>query len=209
MTDFDVGAIVPSTRDLFQVISTRRKNLALLAVVSGEQPADEAARLGDTNVSAFAFAEPGEAMQLGARASKTMPTLCLAAVRDKNDCLRARYFGADGVCIDALLPLEEWDALAKSARMTRMLPLALATDAAGVQGAIKAGARVLLVRASSADEVIALVAGVPRSMTVVGEVTSGDADAIRKLAKQVDAAIVPASVHGASGFAELVAEVDP
>ena len=209
MSDIDVGSIVPSTRDLLQVIATRRKGMALLALLGDRDPAENAARLHDLNISAFAFTEPGPAMQLAARATKTVPSLCLAPAGDRDALLRARYFGADGICVDATLPLDAWDKLAKGARMTRMLPLALASDAAGVEAAVKAGARALLVRASSADEVIALAAVVPKTMTVVGEVVSASAAALRSLHGHVDAALVPASVHTEAGFAELVVDLDP
>jgi indole-3-glycerol phosphate synthase len=209
MTQVDVGSIVPSTRDLLQVLSTRRKSTALVALLDADRAAEEAARLHELNVSAFALAEPGPAMSLCARATKTVPTLCLASAADREDFLRARFFGADGVCIDASLPLDEWDRRAKSARMTRMLPLALALDAAGVEGAIKAGAKALLVRAASAEELLALLGNVPRSMTLVAEITGADAAGLRKLKGLVDAALVPASVHTSAEMADLVAELDP
>lgn len=209
MQEVDVGAIVPSTRDLLQVIGTRRKSLALLGVIEGARPAEEAARLSDLNVSAFASVEPGVAMSLAARATRTVPTLCLGAAGDRAAFLAARQHGSDGVCIDALLPLADWDRHAKTARAMRMLPVALAHDAAGVDAAVKAGARALLIRAASAAAVAELAAGAPRSMTVVGLVEDADADAIRALLGKVDAAVVPAAVHTSASFADLVAEVDP
>jgi len=91
----------------------------------------------------------------------------------------------------------------------RMLPAALASDAAGVDGAIKAGARALVIKAESAAQAVELAGKAPRSMIVIGWVEGGDADAVRALAGKVDAAVVPAAVHAAKGFAELVTEVDP
>jgi hypothetical protein len=209
MHDVDVATIVPSTRDLLQVIGTRRRNLALLGLIGAERPAEEAARLADLNVSAFACFEPGPAMALAARATKTVPTLCLGSAGERAHSLAARQHGADGVCIDALLPLDDWDRLAKTARTMRMLPLALASDAAGVEGAVKAGARAVLIRASSAEIVVDLAGRAPKGLTLVGLVDNADADAIRALAGKVDAAVVPPSVHAAKAFADLVAEVDP
>jgi indole-3-glycerol phosphate synthase len=209
MAAIDVGAIVPSTRDLLQVVSTRRRSLALLAEIGSSQPDAEAARLHDINASAFAFAEPGEAMQLGARSTKTVPSLCLKPVTDRNGCLEARYYGADGVCIDALMPQDDWDQLAKIARTMRMAPLALASSAEGADAAVKAGARALLLRCGSAAEVIELAGKVPRTLVLVGEVSGADAAALRELSGHVDAAIAPASVHTAKGFAQLVTELDP
>src|SRR5438552_712637 len=116
MTDIDVGSIVPSTRDLLQVLATRRKNLALLGLLGPSAPADEAARLHELNVSAFAFLEPGPAMLAAARATRTVPSLCVASCEAREAFLAARHFGADGVCIDASLPLDDWDRLATVAR---------------------------------------------------------------------------------------------
>ncbi|AUX46021.1 hypothetical protein SOCE26_075240 [Sorangium cellulosum] len=209
MPDFNAGSIVPSTRDLLQVLSTRRKNMALVGLVGSETPEEDAARLNELNISALAFAEAGLAMQVAARATKTVPSLCLARVGDRDGALSARYYGADGVCIDATLPLDDWDRLAKGARTMRMLPLALAEGQDGAEAAVKAGARAVLVRGASAEVVIATVASLPRTLTVVAEVLSADADALRRLVGHVDAAIVPPAVHTAKDFPALVAEVDP
>ncbi|MEP7119506.1 MAG: hypothetical protein ABJE95_01295 [Byssovorax sp.] len=209
MVQVDAGSIVPSTRDLLQVLATKRRSMALVGVIGSESPAEEAARLHDLNVSALASAEAGPAMALAARATKTVPMLLLPAAGDRDAFLAARYFGADGVCIDAALALEEWDKLAKNARMTRMLPLALATDDASIDAAVKSGARAILVRAASADAAIALAAKAPRTITLVAEIAGGDGDALRALRGHVDAAVVPASIHRAAGFAALVAELDP
>ncbi|WP_437709497.1 hypothetical protein WMF45_34010 [Sorangium sp. So ce448] len=209
MQDFDAGSIVPSTRDLLQVISTRRKNMALVGLVGSEAPAEDAARLHELNISALAFAEAGPAMQGAARATRTVPSLCLSRVSDRDGALAARYHGADGVCIDATLPLDDWDRLAKGARTMRMLPLALAESKEGAEAAAKVGARAVLLRCASADAVIEAVASLPRALIVVAEVLSADADALRRLVGHVDAAIVPPGVHKSAQFPALVAEVDP
>lgn len=219
MSDFDVAQIVPSTRDLLQVLSTRRRNLALLGELGPERPSEEAARLDESNISALAFAEAGAAMTAGARATKTVPSLCLAAVATREDCQRARFHGADGVCIEASLPPAEWDGLAKVARGMRMLPLALARTEAEVEAAMKAGARAVVLRASTSAEVLALAQKAPRGVTLVADVaaqegaaragSAADADALRALAGKVDSAVVPPAVHASDGFADLVAEVDP
>ncbi len=211
MQDVDVGTIVPSTRDLLQAITTRRRNLALIGVIDvrGEGAASEAARLAELNVSAFATLAPALELAIVSRATKTVPSLCLAAAGDREALLAARQCGADGVAIDAAMALDAWDRLAKIARTMRMLPLALATDASGLAAAVKAGARAILLRAPSADAVLALAAAAPRGVTLVGHVEEADAGAVRALAGKVDAAVVPPSVHAAPSFAELVAEVDP
>lgn len=209
MPDFDAGSIVPSTRDLLQVISTRRKNMALVGLVGSESPAEDALRLHELNISALAFAEAGPAMQEAARATRTVPSLCLSRVGDRDGALAARYHGADGVCIDALLPLDDWDRLAKGARTMRMLPLALVEGPEGAEAVAKVGARAVLVRGASAEAVIASVASLPKTLTVVAEVLSADADALRRLVGHVDAVIVPPSVHTSAQLPALVAEVDP
>lgn len=209
MSDFDVGAIVPSTRDLLQVLATRKKSLALVGLVGGSAAGEHAARLSDQNVSAFSAIEAGPAMQAAARATKTVPMLLLTPVKERDDFLRARFFGADGVVIDAKLAPDEWDRLAKTARTTRMAPLALATDDEGVKGAVAAGAKALVVRASSADEALRLAGLAPRAMTVLAFVDGADDAAIRALAKNVDAAVVHEGLHASSAFDALVAEVDP
>lgn len=209
MLEFDAGSIVPSTRDLLQVIATKKKSLALIAAVGPDHPAEDAVRLHDLNVSALAFAEPGPAMRLGATATKTVPSLCLLPVQDRDACLRARYHGADGVCVDAALPLDEWDKLAKHARSTRMLPLALVADVAGAEAAVKAGARAVLIRAASSEAVLEIAKTLPRALTVVAEIADADAAALRALLGGVDAAVVPPTLHTAPGFADLILEVDP
>jgi indole-3-glycerol phosphate synthase len=212
MQEVDVGTIVPSTRDLLQAITTRRRNLALIGLIAADASASEALRLADLNVSAFAAAAPGPLLAQAAGATKTVPSLCLDAAGDRQAVLAARQHGADGVVVDARLPLDEWDRLAKIARSMRMLAVALAVDAASVEAAAKAGARAILLRAGTADAVLELAAKAPRGVTLVGHVeTEGPdaADAVRALAGKVDAAVVSPAVHATAGFAELVAEVDP
>lgn len=209
MASIDVGAIVPSTRDFLQAISTRRRNLALLALLGTDGGTDSAARLAELNVSAFAFAEPGQAMQLAARTIKTVPSLCMLPVCDRDGCLHARYFGADAVCIDALFPADEWDRLAKTARTMRMVPVAVAADQAGAAAAVKAGARAVLLRSAEPEVIVAAARTVPRTATVVAEVVGADLDALRAVRGHVDAALVPAGIHCAADFADFVADVDP
>lgn len=183
--------------------------MALIALVEPDAAAEDAVRLHELNISALAFAEAGPAMQAAARATKTVPSLCLAAVGDREGALEARFHGADGVCVDALLPLEDWDRVAKGARTMRMLSLALASGEEGAAAAVKAGARAILLRGASAEEILAITGKIPRSMTVVAEVVGADGAALRALVGHVDAAIVPHSVHAGTGFEALVAEVDP
>jgi hypothetical protein len=211
MQDVDAGTIVPSTRDLLRVLDTKRRNLALVGLLdgAGAGPAEEAARLTELNVSAFAVIEPGPALALAARGTKTVPSIVLGAAAGREALLATRQHGGDGACIDARLPLAEWDRLAQVARSMRMAPLALASDAAGFEAALKTGAKGIVIAAASAAAVIELAAMGPRSVILVGFVEGADADAVRALAGKVNAAVVPPSVHMARDFADLVAEVDP
>src|SRR5262249_28915769 len=152
------------------------------------------------NVSAFAFAEPGTVMHAAATATKTVPALCLAPARDRDACLSARFYGADGVCVDIAQPPDEWDRLAKTVRTMRILPLARPKDGAGAEAAVKAGARAILVRASGAADVLAISRTLPRSMTILADVAGHDRDALRGLLGEVDAVIVPPSIHATPGF---------
>lgn len=218
MPDFDVREIVPSTRDLLQVLSTRRRNLALVGELLSPQAAD-ALRLHDANVSAFAFSETGHGMKRAAEATKTVPSLSLGAVASREDCQVARFYGADGVCIQTGLSATDWDALAKVARGMRMLPLALARTEADLEAAMKAGARAIVIAAPTAAEVLALAQKAPKSTTLVADLayyegllrarSVADADGLRALVGKVDSAVVPPSVHSEAGFADLVQEVDP
>ena len=210
MQEVDVGTIVPSTRDLLRVLDTKRRNLALVGLLgAGAPPDQEAARLDALNVSAFAFVEPGPQMALAARATKTIPSLVLGAAPDREALLATRRYGGDGACVDARLPLADWDRLAQVTRGMRMVPLALASDAAGFEAALKTGAKGIVLAAPTAAEVIELAAQGPRNVILVGFVAGADADAVRALAGKVNAAVVPPSVHAAPDFADLVAEVDP
>ena len=87
--------------------------------------------------------------------------------------------------------------------------LALASSPEGALAGANAGAKALLLRAATAAEVIAMAKAVPRSVILVAEVAGADADVLRQLAGQVDAAIAPSSLCSEKGFASLVAELDP
>lgn len=207
MTGIDVSAIVPSTRDLLQALATRRATLGLVAVVQegAGSPDAEARRLDEAGVRALAFDAPGPPMRLAAAATRSLPCLSLRPVTSRDDGLEARSYGADGACIAAI---EAWAELAATVRATRMSPLALAADAAARDAALHAGAKALVLRASSWDEAIALAAPVPRSIVTVAWLADPSLDALRALAGHVDAAVVPAAVHAAPRFADVVAELD-
>ena len=210
----DVGRITPATRDLLQALNTRKKTLALLPLLDDERPEDEAARLDDIGVAAFAFATASEVMQRAARSTKSVPALCLPPLREGQACLVARWHGADGVCIDGALPAEEWTKIAADARSTRMAVLATVRDAVQAASAVAAGARGLLLPSSGGDAasvlaaVDAVLGAVPRATLLVAHVAGADAALLRALRGRVDAAVAPPIVHRAAGFAELQAELE-
>lgn len=203
----DKGAIVPSTRDLFQAISTRRKSLALIAELDPDRAAEDAARLDEVGVAAFAMAAPGPAMSLAARATRTVPMLLLEPVTGTQECQVARYYGADGVAVGA--GDVEIKSIADTARSMRMQAFPLANDAEDAARVVsEVRARVLILRARSAAEIVAFARATP-GVTIVAAPKTADAAALRELVGHVDAALVPSSVHAAPGFAELAAELSP
>jgi hypothetical protein len=220
----DVGTITPATRDLLQALSTRKKSLALAALLDDEQrPEDEAARLDEIGAPAFAFAVAAESMQRAARSTKSVPALCLAPLRERQACLEARWFGADGVCIDGALSADAWASLAGDARSTRMMALGFARDAVEATRAVAAGARGLLVAPSPSapaagatgqgwagvlQVVDSVLAAVSRGTLVVVHVEGADAELLRALRGRADAAVVPAAVHRGDAFAGLLAELE-
>jgi hypothetical protein len=203
----DAGAIVPSSRDLFQAISTRRKSLALIAELDPEKAAEDAARLDELGVAAFAMVEPGPSMALAARATRSMPMLLLQPVTGTKECQIARYYGADGVVIGAADV--ELKSTADTARSMRMQAFPLAEDVASAARVVaEIRARALIVRAPSAADIVAFAQGT-RGVTIVAAPAFADAGALRELFGHVDAAILPPSTYNAGGFAELAAELSP
>jgi indole-3-glycerol phosphate synthase len=207
MANVETGSIVPSTRDLFQAISTRRKSLALIAELDAERAAEDAVRLDDLGVAAFAMSEPGPAMALAARATKSVPMLLLQPVTGTQACQIARHFGADGVAIDA--GDVEIKSTADTARSMRMQAFPLAINVAAAARVIaEIRARVLIVKAPSAAEIVAFARATP-GVTIIAAPAVADASALRELVGHVDAALIPSSVHAAPGFAELAQELSP
>jgi indole-3-glycerol phosphate synthase len=199
-TPFDVGSIVPSTRDLGGALALRRKSLALVPRLAA---AADAERLVAAEVRAFALALPDETLRDAARATNDVPCLCLAPMVSVEDCQRARFYGADGVCI----PVAAWDALHKTAHSMRMTALALATGSEAVDAAIAAGIRVLVVRMPRLDQALAAAAAAPAGTVLVVD-AEGEVDELRAAAGKADALIVGPRVHEAPGFADLCRDLD-
>lgn len=205
--DFDPSLIVPSTRDLLQVIATRRRSLSVVALIDGDDPAAEARRLAELDVSAFAVFDAGPAAAAIATATKTVPTLSLHAVSDRAEALRARFFGCDGACID-VEPGARWDEVAPLVRMTRMLPVARAASLEAASSPAALGARAVLIDGELAM-VTEAASRLPKNVAVIAVPTAVDVAALRALVGVVDAVVVPPSIHQTKGFFDLVHELDP
>ena len=95
MSDFDVSRIVPSTRDLLAAIHTRRKGLALVPHIDGddeEAVAAEVARLDGLDVRAFALSQAGVLARAAATSTNSTPSLCLAEATSAEDCQRCLLY---------------------------------------------------------------------------------------------------------------------
>ena len=207
MSDFDVSRIVPSTRDLLGAIHTRRKGLALVPHVEGddeEAVAHEVARLDGLDVRAFALSDAGPLARAAATSTDATPSLCLAEATSAEDCQRARFYGADGVGVR----FGEEPPLEKMAQSMRMMALGHATSIDDARAAVDAGARAVLF-VGSVDDALAVGETIGPPVLVVAHVVPGvDRDSLRKLDGIVDAAVVPATLHRADDFEALLEELD-
>lgn len=205
MTDIRAGTIVPSTRDLLQALSRRRKALALVPLLLPERAAEDAAHLDAANAPAFAMEAPGPAMVAAARATRSIPMLSLALAEAADDALFARQHGADGACA----PLAAWADVSAAIKSTRMAPLALVTSIDACKQAVAAGAKGIVIRAGSVREAASIAAAAPRGPAIVVWADDLDETSARALVGVADAAIVPASLYASTSFASLIEEVDP
>jgi hypothetical protein len=200
----DISSLVPSTRDLLQAIGTRRKRLALVPLVDGE---DDARKLAAAGVAAFAVAAPGEVMRAVSAAVGSNPVLSLAPIAGDDDAFAARASGADAV----IIPLDApggWDAAAAAGRSTHMAALALVTDDESAELAAKSRARAAVIRVSAASDVAPLIKKLG-SMCVLAQVPAADEKALRALRGVVDAAIVESDLYLSTSFDSLREELDP
>ncbi len=201
MSSFDPARIVPSTRDLHAALGTRRRSLALVPLVTD---ASELARLEDL-VASFAVAAAGPLATAVATATRDVPLLCLAPCRTPLDCQRARYFGADGVCL-APASAAEWTALAQAARSMRMMPLCLASDPDSAAFAEQLGARALLIRGDADGIAVSERIGKQLVLAIDWSARAVAAADLAQLVSRADAVIVPQSFHSAENFAELAGQ---
>lgn len=204
--DFAPERIVPSTRDLLRVLTTKRKSLALVALLDEADAEAEARRLDALDVAAFACLETGPAMASAAAATRSPALLALALATERDACLRSRFFGADGVC---LAPDAAWSELADAVKATRMVAVARVSTLAEAQQAAELGARVVVLAADGPALVADVARALPRNVTLVAWLAAPTAEALRVLLGVADAAIVPAALHRAADFADLLRELDP
>ena len=207
MSDFDVSQIVPSMRDLSNAIATRRMSLALVPLVNGDDVAHEVGRLDQLGVGAIAIAEVGEDLRTVARSTLETPTLSLSAATTPEDCQRARFYGADGVCIEAGDD-HAWTTLSQTVRSMRMMPLCIVRSADALSQAEAWGVRAVLIHTADAAAALKSAANASRTTVVVVAIADASGNDLRALQGHVDAAVVPPSLHRAEGFASLLAELD-
>ncbi len=205
---FNVGTLVPSTRDLLQAIRTQRAALALVPLLGVEEAGREALRSTEMGVTALAMAEPGAAMAEASAATR-VPILCLRLVQTKEDYLAARAFGADAVVLDPSLDDMARAELAKGVRSTRMMALEVARDAAAAKRASAAGARALVLQLAEPAQVRSIVKDVSPGVVLVAWLERAAEADVRALFGVVDAAIVGVDVYGVTGFERLVSELNP
>lgn len=196
--DFDVSRIVPSTRDLFGAIATRRGGLALVPECDG---AEGAQRLDALDVRALAHLAGGSAMRQAVTATASLPMICVAPLDDVVACQRARFDGADGVC------LRDFDALAKTAQSMRMMAFAWAADPDVAATWVAKGARAVVLHAPF-DVVRQAADRIPAPTLLVAHLTDPSEEHLRGLSGTVDAAIVPRDIHASIGFEALLDALD-
>jgi DNA-binding NarL/FixJ family response regulator len=209
VSEFDVARIVPAMRDLFGALATRRQSLALIPALDsadGGSISREASRLDGIDVRAFARSAADGGMLELARSTSAIPTLCTASMQASEDCQRARFFGADGVVIQAQ-DATHFEHLRKTAQSMRMMAIAEVTDAETATRLIEAGTRALFLRAESFEQLDALVEQAQGAAVLIAE-GARTADELRALSGRVDAAIVPAAIHTGASFKDLQGQLD-
>lgn len=213
MSEFSVSRIVPSTRDLFDALSTRRKSLALIPRIEGntsEEVRQHAQRLDGFDVRAFARSAADVITQDLARSTSTIPTLCTSEITNAEDCQRARFFGADGIVIRAD-GNANWQTLSKTAQSMRMMVVGLVTNEETATLLQKIGARAMLLRASSSAELLRLADTAKGASLLLADLLPdglGDEEDLRALLGKVDAALVRETFHAGRSFECLQDELD-
>jgi virulence-associated protein VagC len=201
----DIASIVPSVRDFLQAISTQRKRLALVPLV---ERVDEARALGEAGVTAFAMLAPSDGMRAVSATVGSVPVLSLAPVATETEALTARAAGADAVIVPIGADAQNWDAVAKQVRTTRMAALARVTDRASAELCAKTAAKGVFLPVSAIGEVSAVMP-LLGSLRVIVQLPSADETTLRALRGVVDAVIVESDLYLSTSFESLRDELDP
>ena len=213
MSEFSISRIVPSTRALFDALSTRRKSLALIPRIesnTSDEVRRHARRLDNIDVRAFARSGADTATQDLARSTSSIPTLCTNEATSAEDCQRARFFGADGIVIRTESS-SDWQALSKTAQSMRMMAVGVVSSDETAALLLDRGARAILLRASSSAELLHLADATKGAALLIAHLVPdglGDEEDLRALLGKVDAALVPETLHAGSGFEDLQDKLD-
>jgi hypothetical protein len=192
LAGIDVRSMAPATKDLLQILSTRRKALAVVAEVPTDRP-EEAARVAAVDLSAIGF--DGDERGLAIAARQKPPALFLAPCFTREQVWAARLAGASAVVVSASASPEERSAVEDAARRTHMLPVFEAEDDADA-GAV----RVVLVRDP------ALLPRFPTPSVAIAAAST--ADEARSLRGRADAVLLAPEVSLETDFESLVAELE-
>ncbi len=208
--DFNVGRIVPSTRDLLAGLGMRRRSLALVPFIessAGDGGLGDIERLRDT-VRAFASDASGAVLRGIALATSDVPVLLTTACRTAEDCQRGRYDGADGVCIDPTSSAN-FPELLRVAHSMRMLPIVLATGATPFPPSTEREARAFVID-GSLEQVLFNAASFPRQAVLIVDWTeyAFSPDELQRLSGHVDSVLVGPLCYRADGFQKLLEALD-
>jgi indole-3-glycerol phosphate synthase len=148
-----------------------------------------------------------EALLVAARTARALPALCLAPIAEVEGCQRARFFGADGVCLVAS-DESGWLQLSKAAQSMRLMVLAYVRDAEAAAAAVGWGARAVAVAADEVDVALAVAGQLPAPTILVAHVRDCDEAGLCRLRGRVDAAVVPPAIHQKDAFEQLLDDLD-
>jgi hypothetical protein len=187
----------PSTRDLLQVLATRRRAVAVIAQVPADRP-DDVVHALRADVSAVAF--DGEGPDLAHVARHRPATLCLVPALSREQAWAARMAGADGIVVPACATEEEALSTLDAARRTHMLAAIDVADAGEVASALATSPRAVLL----ADRTL-VDRFPPPVVAIVRAAGADDARALRGLA---DAALLAPEATLETDFSSLVQELE-
>lgn len=213
--EIDTRNVRPSTRDFAYYVATDRRDVTLIPEFKRRDPWGRAlpaaldfgalaTEAEDAGALAFAVATDGDTYGGAERDLSTVaravsiPVLQIDFPVRANQVYRARLLGADSTLLDAdLLDTDEIAGLLDVARHVHMECAALARDEAGVERAVAAGARIVVVESREPDggagtraELLALVARVPARMILIVRGGVATAEDVAALEGKVDGALI-------------------